>query len=81
MPAQDRKRKAATALRALAEDLQVQDRPRNDDLSKVQFLTLVEKVAVHCSTPDQRQRAQEAKSIIFFWVDLASDFAIPFCLS
>ena len=49
-PAQERKRKASTALRALAADLQVEDRGRNNDMTKVQFASLLEKVDVHCST-------------------------------
>jgi len=64
-PAQERKRKASTALRALAADLQVEDRGRNNDMTKVQFASLLEKVDVHCSTPDQRKRAQEAKALYF----------------
>ena len=61
-PAQDRKRKASTSLRALAEELHVANRGRNNDLTKPQFASLLVEVEGHCNTPDQRQRAQEAKA-------------------
>ena len=64
-PAQDRKRKASNALRVLAEELQVANKGRNYDLTKPQFASLLVWVEGHCSTPDQRQRAQEAKALFF----------------
>jgi hypothetical protein len=45
-PAQERKRKASTALRALAADLQVEDRGRNNDMTKVQ--STVKHLVVYC---------------------------------
>ena len=64
-PAQDRKRKASTSLRALAEELHVASRGRNYDLTKPQFASLLVEVEGHCNTPDQRKRAQEAKALYF----------------
>jgi len=64
-PAQDRKRKASTSLRALAEELHVANRGRNNDLTKPQFASLLVEVEGHCNTPDQRKRAQEAKALYF----------------
>ena len=64
-PAQDRKRKASNALRVFAEELQVANRSRNYDLTKPQFASLLVRVEGHCSTPDQRQRAQEANALVF----------------
>ena len=64
-PGQERKRKASTALRTLANELQVGGRGRNSDLTKPQFASLLEAVEGHCSTPDQRRRAEEAKALYY----------------
>ena len=56
-PAQDRKRKASSALRVFAEELQVTNRGRNYDLTKPQFASLLVRVEGHCSTPDQHVKS------------------------
>ena len=62
-PAEERKRKASTALRALAVELHVGNRGRSNDLTKSQFATLFNNVLPLCSTPEQRRCAQEAKAL------------------
>ena len=65
-PAQDRKRKASTALREVASELQVANRGRNNDLTKQQFNSILELVESHGSiTAAQRRRVQEAKALYF----------------
>ena len=60
-PAQQRKRKAAAELRELAAELQVASRGRNTDLSATDFNSLLATVVDKCQTPDQRERAQNAR--------------------
>ena len=62
-PAEERKRKASTALRALAVELHVGNRGRSNDLTKTQFANLLNDVLPLCSTPEQRRRAEEAKAL------------------
>ena len=62
-PAEERKRKASTALRALAVELHVGNRGRSNDLTKTQFANLLNDVLPLCSTPEQRRRADEAKAL------------------
>ena len=60
-PAQQRKRKAAAELRELAAELQVASRGRSTDLSATDFNSLLATVVEKCQTPDQRDRAQNAR--------------------
>ena len=73
-PAQERKRKASSSLRALAQELQIDEKGRNYDMSKEQFSSLLENVRCRYSTPDQRRRAEEAKTTYFA---LISEITLP----
>ena len=64
-PAQARKRQASASLRTLANELQIDARRRNYDMSRVEFSSLLENVVGLCNTPDQRRRAEEAKAEYF----------------
>ena len=60
-PSQKRKREAATDLRALAGELQLNDRGRNADLNATGFSNLFRPVVASCTTPEQKRRAQGAR--------------------
>ena len=62
-PAQSRKRKAGADLRALAHEVGVTATGRNYDFSAANFKALFDTVLPACSTPEQRQRAQETKEL------------------
>ena len=62
-PSQKRKRGAATDLRALAGELQLNDRGRNADLNATGFSNLFRPVVASCTTPEQKRRAQGARDL------------------
>ena len=58
-----RKRKACTQLRALASELGVPRAGRNADMKRTEFQSLLSSVVEQCRTPDQRERAEDARKL------------------